>query len=80
MRCFPFVLGTNADKRYLGKGVVVVKLVDSTNEEVIRHLKLHFVNEFERVIGFKVIENLREERVKEEEERRLQRNYTKSGQ
>ncbi len=70
LRCFPFVLGTNADKRYLGKGVMAVELADSANKEVIRNLKLHFVNEFERVIGFQVIASLREEGVTEEEARK----------
>lgn len=55
LNCFPFALGTNANKRYLGKGVVAVELADSTNNEVIRNLRVHFTNEFKRAVVSKVV-------------------------
>jgi hypothetical protein len=67
---FPFVLGTNANKRCLGEGKMAVELADFISSEVIHNLKLHFVNEFERVVGFKVIAGLKEEGVTEEEARK----------
>ncbi|WCR59215.1 MAG: hypothetical protein PG978_000651 [Wolbachia endosymbiont of Ctenocephalides felis wCfeF] len=47
-----------------------VELADSTDKEVIRNLKLHFINEFERTVGLKVIASLKEEGVAEEEARK----------
>lgn len=55
---FPFVLGANPDKEYLSNGIVKVKLADSTNNEVIRNLKVHFANEFKRAVKSKVVARL----------------------
>jgi hypothetical protein len=49
--CFPFVLGANANTRYLGKGVVAVELAHSTNNEVIRNFKIYFANEFKGAVA-----------------------------
>ncbi|WP_341812192.1 hypothetical protein [Wolbachia endosymbiont (group A) of Conops quadrifasciatus] len=45
-----------------------VKLADSTNNEVIRNLKVHFANEFEKAVISKVVARLQKEvgRTKEE--------------
>ncbi|MBV2145329.1 MAG: hypothetical protein KTM48_01105, partial [Wolbachia endosymbiont of Pissodes strobi] len=61
LNCFPFVLGANPDKEDLGNGIVKVKLAGSTNNEVIRNLKVHFANEFERAVGAKVVACLQKE-------------------
>jgi len=61
LNCFPFVLGANPNKEYLDNGIMKVKLADSTNNEVIRNLKVHFANEFERAVGGKVVARLQEE-------------------
>ncbi|WP_341817061.1 hypothetical protein [Wolbachia endosymbiont (group A) of Agelastica alni] len=51
---FPFVLGANPDKEDLGNGIVKVKLADSTDNGVIRNLKVHFANDFEGAVRYKV--------------------------
>ncbi len=51
---FPFVLDANPDKEDLGNGIVKVKLADSTDNGVIRNLKVHFANEFEGAVRSKV--------------------------
>ncbi|WP_264330604.1 hypothetical protein [Wolbachia endosymbiont (group B) of Erebia ligea] len=58
---FPFVLGANPNKEYLDNGIVKVKLADSTNNEVIRNLKVHFTNEFKRAVRSKVVTCLQKE-------------------
>lgn len=66
--CFPFVLGANANKKYLDKGTVAVELADFTNKGVVHNLKVHLVNEFDRAVGLKVIARLVEEAGITEEE------------
>ncbi|WOE62197.1 hypothetical protein R0F62_03280 [Wolbachia endosymbiont of Drosophila aff. chauvacae BK-2020] len=51
---FPFVLDANPDKEGLDNGIVKVKLADSTDNGVIRNLKVHFANEFEGAVRSKV--------------------------
>ncbi|WP_374698745.1 hypothetical protein [Wolbachia endosymbiont (group B) of Limnophora tigrina] len=58
LNCFPFVLGANPDKEYVSNSIVKVKLADSTNNEVIRNLKVHFANEFKRAVKSKVVARL----------------------
>ncbi|WP_265035129.1 MULTISPECIES: hypothetical protein [unclassified Wolbachia] len=58
LNCFPFVLGANPDKEYLGNGIVKVKLADSTDPAVIHNLKINFANEFERAVISKVVARL----------------------
>lgn len=72
LQYFPFVLGANPSKKKssIYKGAMEVELADSTDKEVIRNLKLHFINEFERTVGLKVIASLKEEGVAEEEARK----------
>ncbi len=57
---FPFVLDANPDKEDLGNGIVKVKLADSTDNGVIRNLKVHFANEFEGAVRSKVAALLQE--------------------
>ncbi|MBA8753073.1 hypothetical protein [Wolbachia pipientis] len=57
---FPFVLDANLDKEDLGNGIVKVKLADSTDNRVIRNLKVHFANEFEGAVRSKVAALLQE--------------------
>ncbi|NEV49060.1 hypothetical protein EUZ93_00830, partial [Wolbachia pipientis] len=66
LNCFPFVLGANPNKEYLDNGIVKVKLANSTNDEVIRNLKVHFASEFERVVGGKVIARLQKAGITED--------------
>ncbi|MDG7052984.1 MAG: hypothetical protein LKM45_03825 [Wolbachia endosymbiont of Alcedoecus sp.] len=70
LNCFPFVLDANSSKKESSayKGVMEIELADSTSNEVIRNLKVHFVNEFERAVGFKVVARLKEILGIEEEE------------
>ncbi|WP_265033546.1 hypothetical protein [Wolbachia endosymbiont (group A) of Sicus ferrugineus] len=67
LNCFPFVLGVNPDKKYLDNGTVKVKLADSTNNEVISNLKVHFANEFERAVISKVVACLQKSGITKEE-------------
>ncbi|BEP31684.1 MAG: hypothetical protein WBIAU1_11620 [Wolbachia endosymbiont of Drosophila biauraria] len=60
LNCFPFILDTNPDKEDLGNGIVKVKLADSTDNGVIRNLKVHFANEFEGAVRSKVAALLQE--------------------
>ncbi|MDR2609510.1 MAG: hypothetical protein LBC06_02860 [Rickettsiales bacterium] len=59
LNCFPFILNTNPSREESDiKGIVKVKLADSTNKEVIRNLKIHLVNEFRRAVTLKLIARL----------------------
>ncbi|WP_264711422.1 MULTISPECIES: hypothetical protein [unclassified Wolbachia] len=57
---FPFILDPTPDKEDLGNGIVKVKLADSTDNGVIRNLKVHFANEFEGAVRSKVAALLQE--------------------
>ncbi|WP_265036795.1 hypothetical protein [Wolbachia endosymbiont (group A) of Anomoia purmunda] len=50
---FPFV--NSGKEKDIDENVKKVELTDSTNNEVIRNLKIHFVQEFEGAVGGKVI-------------------------
>ncbi|WP_265023537.1 hypothetical protein [Wolbachia endosymbiont (group A) of Epistrophe grossularia] len=49
LNCFPFVfdVGFNKKGKFINKNVKVVELANLMDGEVIRNLKLHFVNEFQ---------------------------------
>ncbi|WP_353270087.1 hypothetical protein [Wolbachia endosymbiont (group A) of Myopa testacea] len=56
---FPFV--NNGKEKDIDKNVKKVELTDSTNNEVIHNLKVHFANEFEGIVGSKVATRLQKE-------------------
>ncbi|WP_265026414.1 hypothetical protein [Wolbachia endosymbiont (group A) of Bibio marci] len=56
---FPFV--NSWKEKYIDENVKKVKLTDSTNNEVICNLKVHFANEFKRAVEAKVVACLQKE-------------------
>ncbi|WP_264702900.1 hypothetical protein [Wolbachia endosymbiont (group A) of Volucella inflata] len=63
---FPFV--NSGKEKDIDENVKKVELTDSTNNEVIRNLKVHFANEFKRAVEAKVVARLQEEVEISEEE------------
>ncbi|XCA33524.1 MAG: hypothetical protein ABS808_01525 [Wolbachia endosymbiont of Polyergus mexicanus] len=56
---FPFV--NSGKEKYIDENVKKVELTDSTNNEVIRNLKVHFANEFKKAVRSKVAACLQKE-------------------
>ncbi len=55
---FPFVFDVNSKWKAEGSAIRKVELADSTNNEVIRNLKIYFAKEFQRAVEAEVVKNL----------------------